>query len=103
MLTDLNGLIIGLVCVETLFVMARWHFIGRGKWRHYPSGRSVMWLLACIAAITALAAFSTFVGVFPGRASIYTVLYCALLVAVALIGTAIISAQRTRSREDDSE
>lgn len=97
MLTDLNGIIIGLVCAATIFVMARWHHVGRGAWRHYTSGRSVMALLACITAITALACVSTFLSPFPFRAHIYTVLYCGLLVAVSLIGSAIITAQRDRT------
>jgi cation transport ATPase len=96
-LTDLNAIIMGLVCVATLFVMVRWHLIGHGAWRCYSSGRSVMTLLACITAITALACVSTFTGPFPARPYIYTVLYCALLVAVSLIGSAIITAQRDRT------
>lgn len=103
MLTDLNGIIIGLVCVATVFVMVRWHRIGRGAWFRYSSGRSVMALMACIVGITALACVSTFTGPFAARPYIYTVLYCGLLVAVSLIGSAIISAQRARTPPDEED
>lgn len=103
MLTDLNGIIIGLVCVATVIIMARWHLVGHGAWRHYQSGRSVMALLACIVAITALACISTFTGPFAARPYIYTALYCGLLVAVSLIGSAIIGTQRDRIRNPHQE
>lgn len=101
MLIDLNGYLIGLVCVTTFVVMVYWHVTVRGRWHRYSSGKSLMGLLGIITGITALATFSTFYGPFPARPVVYAVAYVLLEVAILLVGFSIIGAQRSRPRDEN--
>lgn len=104
MLTEYNGILIGLVGLTSLGVMVYWHVTTSGRWWRYVSGKSLMGLLGIITAITALATFSIFYGPFAAREAIYAVFYSLLEVALILVGVAVIGAQRSRgdrSEDDD--
>lgn len=90
----LTGILIAVACLSTMGVMIGWHCLGRGAWRRWAAGVTLMGLLAVIAAITALATASSFFPAFPGRATVYIALYVLLILSIWAIGWTIFREQR---------
>lgn len=88
----INSLLIGAVALVALGIMIYWHRATAGGWRCYPSGKSVMGLLAIIFLITANAAIQTLVAPYvpmPVRAGFYFGLYLLFIAALLHIGFTI--------------
>ncbi len=90
----ITGILMALACLSTLGVMGILQFMTRGAWRRYGAGAALMGLWATIAAITGLAATSSFWPGFPGRGMVYVVLYCVFILSIWTTGFVIIREQR---------
>lgn len=96
-LQPITGILMLVASLSALVVMGGWHLTTRGAWRRWVAGVALMGLLATLAAITGLAAASSFFPEFPGRAVVYIVLYCVFIASIWSIGWAIYRAQRDRN------
>lgn len=89
-LLPINGILIGIVCLEALGIMIYWWVKTRGSWMEWRAGRSLMGLLAIIVFVTGNAVINLFfVDDYLGKRWVYASLYAVMILALAGIWFAI--------------
>lgn len=87
------GVVLGLTSLLALSIMAYWWITTRGGWWDWLAGRSLMGLLAILAALTGNSALNSFFfpgpNGYPGKSIISIGLYAIFVVALAVIGLTI--------------
>jgi DMSO/TMAO reductase YedYZ heme-binding membrane subunit len=85
----INVILLGIIAVVALESVTYWHRATKGSWKHWPAGRSLMYLLVIIAAGFGYGVINQFLGQYPARALISFALYAGFVAALVIIRVTI--------------
>lgn len=83
-----TALLLSIFFISTTVILY-WHISTRGTWRQWPAGRSLMGLLAIIAAGFGMGGVNRLLGDYAAKQPILAAVYAAFAVALIIIGFTI--------------
>lgn len=87
-LTPLNGVVSGISCLVTVFIIIQWWVDTHGSWRQSIVGRSLMVLLSVTALLSGRTAIIAFIPGPQGTPIVNAIFHILLTVAVLYVGYA---------------